>query len=540
MKTLYVHIGQMKTGTTALQHFCEENRDVLNKHGYDFPIFPYHYTNVGPSRNGHFLIGTFQDEDHDRLPEEEQNVVDHCYEMIGESFETYDNVILTEEHLWNDFYFDTVTVLDGVAKRCETYGWNLKIVVYLRRQDLFMASMRNQQIKEGNRRRANKKRWKAWVTTAPDIIVDYYPHLEEIARVVGKENIIVRVYDRALLEKDGGSLYSDFLHAIGTEITDEYREPELGSNVSLTLNIQEIHRIATTADGYGLPFREIYKRTAVLCSTNSPSSKGYTMFSPAEARAYIEQFRESNDRIAREYLHRDGPLFDMTVKETKKWWFDNPDMAGDVVRYFNTLFMLQQDQPGHFACRNDRNELATYLPAPKLDVPELDQYVEDFRKNSLGNYYAFEQKIRDISRFFIVRQQALMDGRATHEQLDELTAYFIPIGRNYIQTARSNRDLHADIDELEERVSELKRTVKDQSKTIDKQEKKIQEQKDWIDRSFDMKVRKIARCIRHPSRIYRHFKRKKDDGQESGQAAEQSSTPADADVAGQDAPHDGE
>ena len=37
MKTLYLHIGTTKTATTSIQRFLEENKDVLQKHGYCFP-----------------------------------------------------------------------------------------------------------------------------------------------------------------------------------------------------------------------------------------------------------------------------------------------------------------------------------------------------------------------------------------------------------------------------------------------------------------------------------------------------------------------
>lgn len=71
MKTLYVHVGQPKTGTTALQVFCLKNRKVLNKKGYEYPFFEYKYKHINRRRNGHFLVGIVRDEDGNRLKEEE-------------------------------------------------------------------------------------------------------------------------------------------------------------------------------------------------------------------------------------------------------------------------------------------------------------------------------------------------------------------------------------------------------------------------------------------------------------------------------------
>lgn len=42
-KTLYVHVGTTKTGTTAIQSFCIDNDEVLHRKGYCYPLFPYRY-----------------------------------------------------------------------------------------------------------------------------------------------------------------------------------------------------------------------------------------------------------------------------------------------------------------------------------------------------------------------------------------------------------------------------------------------------------------------------------------------------------------
>lgn len=39
MKTLYLHIGTPKTGTSAIQIFCKDNQETLKKQGYYYPIF---------------------------------------------------------------------------------------------------------------------------------------------------------------------------------------------------------------------------------------------------------------------------------------------------------------------------------------------------------------------------------------------------------------------------------------------------------------------------------------------------------------------
>ena len=45
MSTIYLCIGTMKTGTTALQNFMRANQKVLDEQGFCYP-----FTNTGPIR----------------------------------------------------------------------------------------------------------------------------------------------------------------------------------------------------------------------------------------------------------------------------------------------------------------------------------------------------------------------------------------------------------------------------------------------------------------------------------------------------------
>ena len=61
MKTLYIHIGTPKTGTTSIQNFCGLNREKLKEQGVLYPIMNYHYERKSVNRNGYFLTGTIKE-----------------------------------------------------------------------------------------------------------------------------------------------------------------------------------------------------------------------------------------------------------------------------------------------------------------------------------------------------------------------------------------------------------------------------------------------------------------------------------------------
>ena len=92
MKTLYIHIGTPKTGSSAIQAFLSQNREVLTQKGFCYPKFPFHYDYVSKNRNGYFLRA--------KKLENRQSDFEEGIEMLRKVFEEYSNVILSEEGIW--------------------------------------------------------------------------------------------------------------------------------------------------------------------------------------------------------------------------------------------------------------------------------------------------------------------------------------------------------------------------------------------------------------------------------------------------------
>lgn len=454
MKTLFVHIGQMKTGTTNLQRFLGGNEAALAARGFSYPDIKYGDVPSVLMRNAHFLELAFRTEGGDETEEEKAEILEGGMARLSAALDATDNVILSEEHLWHFPWMDNLAAFRALTGLCEEKGADLKLIVYLRRQDLFITSLRSQLIKETNNalRAYTKLPWRDWAEGPQGIIIDYHSWLTEIASVVGKENIIVRPYDKEVLGSSEDGLYADFLGCMGLDMAG-FSIPTKNLNTTLTPNIAEIHRLAVTSRRFrGDPTDTLHK-AAVICSRNTPRTapdgsplRTQTMFAPEEARAFLERFEEGNRLIAREYLHTDGPLFDMHIADTDKWRPVNDDMRADITRYFNTVFLLQEcriidSKPMRFERREASRRRA--VPETMLEVErELLAIGQGQNQGVRMRRKADKGIVRYLTEVYLLRERALRAG-ATPGEIAAITDERLPLAAPFRAKVAANRTLRA-------------------------------------------------------------------------------------------------
>ena len=160
--------------------------------------------------------------------------------------------------------------------------------------------------------------------------IEYFNSLQKIAKVFGEENVIVKRFDRRYFTD--GMIQSDFLESVGLKMSDEYKVETEYQNTKLSLNECEIKRVIN-----GIPditIQEMGYFETVLKQYYTVSEKAYhsDLFSKEERSAYMEKYREDNDKIVAGFIHDDQPLFREEYKEVEKWKKDNPYMLDDVIR----------------------------------------------------------------------------------------------------------------------------------------------------------------------------------------------------------------
>jgi len=309
MKSLIIHIGTAKTGTTALQKYLSDNNELLKKRGWYY--MEWENTDVSDDIKTECNRGCVNGAipaaaSYGFWSEEQQNTV---WRELKEKLQMY-NVILSEECIWDN----TVIKTEEIIQYFKSHYSDIKIIVYLRRQDMYGESLWNQGVKEYLESKTVMEH------IASNENLQYLNKLEKIEAIIGKENLIVRVYEKGQLGGEGSEVCTDFLDALGMGQLEDSIPPQK-LNLRLEGDLLEIKRC----------FNEVYKMNGggraeyyfeeEFCKVNKEfetGDSGKSFLSGKEQIDMMRMFKPDNEVIARKYLGRDnGELFrDNSIRDT--------------------------------------------------------------------------------------------------------------------------------------------------------------------------------------------------------------------------------
>ena len=330
MNTLLIHIGSPKTGTTALQNFLYDNAKELESYNWRYPdlkreLFELDSLRISKQINGNVFLNKDDTVDVDSYYWNQiwGRVLQHLKEK---------NVIISSEIL----FWDSATniFLEGAKKKYD----NIKVVVYLRRQDKFVESWWNQTIKQGTSCETNFIEY-AYSDKMQNFVF-YGRKLDQISTIVGKENLIVRIYEKEQL-KNAASIASDFLSLLGIDPDSMELKKCKRHNPALSPNYLEIKsQINSVVDCENKLIRQYYRNSFLELSdkfVEKDEEKGF--FTIEERKQFMKRFASENERIAREYLQREnGVLFfdqNMDIPQYKPHEFTSYDR--DIIHVFTFL-----------------------------------------------------------------------------------------------------------------------------------------------------------------------------------------------------------
>lgn len=217
-------------------------------------MFPYRYENISEKRNGHFLIN-------DQETDQNSGVFREGMDKILELFETYPNIILSDEGIWSASHRRRMSMWKALKAEGKEKGFDVKIIVYLRRQDAYLVSSWNQMVKSGIGHGAVKT-WEQYVEDQRYLRkMDYYKQLKKTSDLWGRKRLVIRRFEpKRFLE---GSIYADFLDTVGLKLTDEFKIEKFMRNIRMEGNTQEIKRVLNNMPGLIENYHSFFYRALI-------------------------------------------------------------------------------------------------------------------------------------------------------------------------------------------------------------------------------------------------------------------------------------
>lgn len=459
MSTLYLHIGTPKTATTSIQKFCMENQEILNKKGFSYPVLNFKYPRVEIRRNGHFLVGKLSNSDGQEDFEKEEALWNEGLTLVHNELEKFDNVILSDENIWNSSNGDKFDFWERLKKDAEQNNYQIKVIVYLRRQDDLANSWLSQQIKEGWNTYAGVK-WDTFIHRPKGVVLDYYGLLEKIAEVIGKENIIVRIFERNRFLGNGGTIYSDFLDVVGLEYTDEFQVVTEETNPSLTANSQEIRRVINTILPDKDSTRSFLRKISEECERVKSPDNVFEMLTEAQSDSFMKKYAQGNAAIAREYLGLDSDeLFSHKSRAATRWTPQNDFMHEDIIRFFGLIAVAQKEEIDKLKDQlqrektNRENSLKVFLKNSQgeelVDNDEIQKGIASLGEQLLENQKEMKSLKEESNKSRLLR-----------DKVKSMDAQILTLKNDIFVLRRANEELKKKNEELKQTIERVVYKIK--------------------------------------------------------------------------------
>lgn len=389
MATVYLHIGMPKTGTTAIQNFLCNNREVLNHYGACYPKLGSKYYRTSKVRNAHFLVaapaGAEQACSYDAPGEEYLPTLDQIA-ALGQQF---DKIILSDEAVWR-IRGQQPEFWENLRRDLADRGLELRVIVYLRRQDHFAESVYRQKVKTAY----TDLDFHSYLKRLNEIYaLDYLPCIEMLEKTLGKDALVIRVYEK---EQYHGNLFADFLGVMGIPLGGDFDTSNSEYNISLSGPRLELQRILNTLPENPVMTRLLYDSMYAIQKTSDISTGRDSLFEPGEHTEFLARFEESNRRIAEEHLGRtDGALFrDPEEDGLPTHHVSTEDLLHDAILFYGMA--VQNLEKENEKLRQElKTEKETSSANLQAEVRKLRKELIDVRENVL--WYRLKRKLKHLS-----------------------------------------------------------------------------------------------------------------------------------------------
>lgn len=243
-KTIYIHIGSPKTGSTAIQSFFSLNQDVLLKHNIFYPL-------VGRSLSGPFgqvFINGYIFIRRLIVANGSMKIIAHINSLsLYKLFNDFDDsgcscMLISEEA----FFFGSDGELARIIDSIDKVKYDIKILVYLKNICEYATGLWKEDVKSGI--------WEQDVEFNPDSTADLEASvrlkvscylnslamLKSLGEKIGRNKIIVRTFEKDRWKNK--DFIDDFLSLLGIDRTDTFKKIEGNVNAGVSREMVEKFR----------------------------------------------------------------------------------------------------------------------------------------------------------------------------------------------------------------------------------------------------------------------------------------------------------
>lgn len=322
-KTIILHIGASKAGSSSIQSFVRRNRPLLNSLGYVLPD-----TSLSTSENvsGEHVFAL------ETLAKAKDAAgfrarMDAIFAQSGDKARV---ILLSAENLSN---LGNSAIIEGLSA-----FYDLRVVMYLRRQDELLTSAWQQWASKLD------TDFYAWLIMALKQYGHWDKVLAEWEEKAGADAIVARVFDRNSFVD--GDLLHDFIDAIGlgAHIDDfDYHQGE--SNPSVT------DAITMMVSGNRNIFNDVHDNRFYVALNEMTGNKliekrKVSLLTRKQRDKIIEYFRPVNETVCRKYFKGRPRLFPV-VDHEKYRYLSGDQLVDEKFRTIMTIIAaLVQEREG--------------------------------------------------------------------------------------------------------------------------------------------------------------------------------------------------
>lgn len=299
MKELIIHAGMPKNGSSALQVMFANNYDALKKLSIDYfkmGEFQAGLSGAITSGNGALLSRSLLGENHEAYLDDPTN--NHLNELINLMSSSNSKIGVISSEFFTNI---PITSIEKLNNTCLKLGVKLRYFYYIRRQDQFLMSGYMQRVKRHHCTELPEEFIK---NTYKNVgFLNYFSFSENIAQVLGKENVIVKSYDKC--KKHPKGLAVDFIESLGCDVSEFTIKNEV---VNISPSPREIKTLLVLNK-----FKPNTSLTDGIVQDSMLYARGnfnslHSILKPEVCEEVLSYYKFQNEKLNAEYLAPDQRL----------------------------------------------------------------------------------------------------------------------------------------------------------------------------------------------------------------------------------------